>query len=96
MKHILVAVLVVIICCAALPVGVSSQSSANYNIIGGDLNSGGGVNMTSSSYRNSLTFGQSSPIGIASSASYQMQMGVQYIYHAQTPAPANSYLLWTK
>jgi len=92
MKRIIVVLIVVIGC--AIPSGVHTQSSANYKIVGGNLNSGGSVNMASGNYRASITFGQSSPIGVSNSASYQAQMGVQYVY-TQTAASAN-YLLWTQ
>lgn len=94
MKRIII-LLVVVLCCM-IPAGVSPQSSTNYKIVGGNLNSGGQTNMGSTNYRASVTLGQSSPIGVSSSASYQAQMGVQYIYAAQTSAASNSYLLWTK
>lgn len=88
----------VVILCWIIPLEISSQTSSNYHVIGGDLNSGGSAGMASGNYRNSVTIGQSSPIGASNSASYQMQMGVQYIYHSPSSAPPapNSYLLWTK
>jgi hypothetical protein len=92
MKQMFV-VLVLVICCL-VPVGVSPQSSANYRIVGGDLNSGGQTNMSSTIYHTSATLGQSSPIGASNSTSYQTQIGIQYIYHTQ--AVSKSYLLWTK
>lgn len=80
--------------CMLLSVVVWAQSSTNYKLLGGNLNSGGSVSMASTNYKASITLGQNSPIGVSSSTSYQAQIGVQYIYHSQ--AISNSYLLWTK
>ncbi len=86
-----------IIVCVLLPAGVFAQSSENYSLTGGDLNSGGRVEMSSANYTASTTIGQSSPVGTADSTSYQVQIGVQYIYASQgTSTSEDSYLLWTK
>ncbi|GAK57752.1 hypothetical protein U27_04719 [Candidatus Vecturithrix granuli] len=84
----------IVLTCILLSVVVWAQSSTNYKLLGSNLNSGGSVSMASTSYKANITLGQSSPIGVSSSTSYQAQIGVQYIYHAQ--AIPNSYLLWTK
>jgi hypothetical protein len=84
----------IVLACLLLSVVVLAQSSTNYKRVGGNLNSGGNASMASVNYKASITLGQSGPIGVSSSASYQTQMGVQYVYSAQ--ASSNSYLLWTK
>ena len=78
---------------ALLSVVVWAQSSANYKLVGANLSSGGSVNMASTNYKTSVTFGQSSPVGVSNSASYQAQIGVQYVYRVSTTS--NSYILWT-
>lgn len=81
---------VVILFCVVGTVALT-QSSTEYSIIGGNLNAGGSVSIASTSYETGFTFGQSSPIGVSNSASYQAQMGVPYIYHEMN---SRNRLLW--
>lgn len=95
MKRVLI-VFIMLTCCL-IPARGLTQSSANYRVIGANLNSGGSVNLASNTYKNSVTFGQSGPIGESNSTLYQAQIGVQYIYRAQaSQVSSNSYILWTK
>lgn len=84
--------LCIVVMWALLSVVVWAQSSATYQLVGANLNSGGSVNMASTNYKVSITIGQSSPIGVSNSASYQAQMGVQYVY----TTASNSFILWTR
>ncbi len=64
-----------------------AQTSPNYAVVGANVNAGGAALLTSSNYRASTTLGQNLS-GLASSASFQGELGVQYVYDAATAAGA--------
>jgi hypothetical protein len=70
MRKTLIAVTILVAVAAMLPaVSLASMSSASYSIPN-DVIGGGGNTMSSASYTNSSTLGQSSPLGTAASAGY--------------------------